>query len=179
MSSSPTYLDPIVIPLIKGETILDVGCGYGRWGNLIQSNFWEAGLTKPPIIEGFDAFQNNVDFCAKHSCYERVWKHTLPEPLTGQWDTVLACEIIEHLAQDEAEKTLDILESVARKRIIFSTPNWPYFRGGAETIVGYNDFEAHLSYISRKTFQQRGYRVYGAGFGNPDNIISRLALRLS
>ena len=48
MSSSPSYLDPIILPLIIGESVLDVGCGYGRWGNLIQSNFWEAGLSSPP-----------------------------------------------------------------------------------------------------------------------------------
>jgi hypothetical protein len=56
MSSLPSYLDPIILPLIVGETVLDSACGYGRWGNLIQSNFWEAGLSEYPKIDGFDAF---------------------------------------------------------------------------------------------------------------------------
>ncbi|MGK7876175.1 MAG: hypothetical protein AB4426_23625 [Xenococcaceae cyanobacterium] len=60
MGSSPTYLDPIIIARLVGETVLDVGCGHGRWGHLIQSNFWEAGLTKPPKVDGLDGFLQNV-----------------------------------------------------------------------------------------------------------------------
>ena len=72
MSSSPTFLDPVIIPLIVGETVLDVACGYGRWGNLIQSNFWEAGLNKPPEVDGFDGFLPNVEFCSNKNCYRKV-----------------------------------------------------------------------------------------------------------
>ena len=179
MSSSPSYLDPIVLPLIVGDTVLDVACGYGRWGHLIQSNFWEAGLSRPPQIDGFDAFQNNVDLCSKQTCYRKVWLQKLPEQLLGQWDTVLACEIIEHIPQVQVEQVMDILERAARRRIVFSTPNWPYYRGGGDTIVGFNDFEAHLSYVSREVFRKRGYKLIGAGFGNPVNIPSRIAVRLS
>jgi 2-polyprenyl-3-methyl-5-hydroxy-6-metoxy-1,4-benzoquinol methylase len=122
MSSSPTYLDPVIIPLILGDTVLDVGCGYGRWGNLIQSNFWEAGLKKVPLIDGIDAFEPNVEFCSKHHCYRNVWHQILPSPLLEQWDTVLACEIIEHIEQEKVEKVINDLEKAARKRVIFSTP---------------------------------------------------------
>ena len=173
MSSSPTYLDSIVIPLIAGGTVLDVACGYGRWGNLIQSNFWEAGLSKPPIIDGFDGFLPNVELCNQHNCYRHVWHQTMPSLLSGNWDTVLVCEFIEHLEQKNVEEVMDILEASANKRIIFSTPNWLYYRGGGETITGFNDLEAHLSYISRDFFRNRGYKLIGAGFGNPTNLLVR------
>ena len=173
MSSSPTYLDPIVIPLIKGETVLDVGCGYGRWANLIRSNFWEAEMAKPPLVDGFDAFENNVEFCRGQNAYREVWQHLLPEPLSGKWDTVLACEIIEHIPQEQTASAIAALEAVAAKRIIFSTPNFPNYRGGLDTIVGYNEYEAHVSYVSRAEFRRRGYRVVGAGFGNPESLLTR------
>jgi ubiquinone/menaquinone biosynthesis C-methylase UbiE len=39
VSSSPAFLDPVVLPLVKGTSVLDVACGLGRWGALPQSNF--------------------------------------------------------------------------------------------------------------------------------------------
>ncbi|GAB1539863.1 hypothetical protein NUACC21_25310 [Scytonema sp. NUACC21] len=163
MSSSPVCLDPIVVPLIRGKTVLDVGCGLGRWGNLIQSNFWEAQLDKPPLVDGIDAFQANVEYCSQQKCYRNVWYQVLPSPLEGKWDTVLACEIIEHIEQETVEDFLNILENAAKKRVIISTPNYPSFREGADTVVGFNDFEAHLSYVSRNDFRRRGYKVVGRG----------------
>ncbi|MDM9381591.1 methyltransferase domain-containing protein [Chlorogloeopsis sp. ULAP01] len=163
MSSSPLYLDPIVVPLITGETVLDVGCGLGRWGNLIQANFWEAGLDKPPLVDGIDAFQANVEYCSQQKCYRNVWYQVLPSPLPGKWDTVLACEIIEHIEQEKVEDFLKALENAAHKKVIVSTPNYPCFRDGSDTIVGFNDFDAHLSYVPRSYFQRRGYKVIGAG----------------
>src|SRR5438552_1358311 len=96
MSSSASYLDPVVLPLIVGESVLDVACGYGRWCHLIQSNYWEAGLSQPPVVDGFDAFEPNVAHCRRSGCYRKLWQQTLPSALDGTWDTVLACEVIEH-----------------------------------------------------------------------------------
>lgn len=178
MSSSPCYLDPIILPLIQGPTVLDVACGYGRWGQLMKTNFWEAGLSQPPLVDGIDGFEPNVTRCAGLGVYRSVLRHLLPEPLTGKWSTVLACEIIEHLPESMIATTIESLEAVAERRIIFSTPNWEYLRGGGETLEGFNELEAHLSYIPRSYFQQRGYTIIGAGYGNPRNIIVRVLNRL-
>ena len=55
MGPSPTALDSVVIPLLRGNLVLDAGCGVGRWGKLVRSNYWEAGLKSAPIVDGFDA----------------------------------------------------------------------------------------------------------------------------
>ena len=178
MSSSPSYLDPVVLPLIVGETVLDVACGYGRWCHLIQSNYWEAGLTAPPLVDGFDAFEPNVEHCRRAGCYRKVWQQTLPSLLEGSWDTVLACEVIEHLPEHEVTAVVDLLEHAARRRIIFTTPNFPAFRGGVDTQLGHNSFDAHLSYVPRSFFRSRGYRLRGAGWGNPTNPLVRITSRM-
>ena len=167
MSSSPTYLDPVIIPLITGESVLDAGCGLGRWGHLIQTNFWEAGLTNPPQVDGFDAFGANVEFCSNAGCYRKIWQQIMPSVLEGAWDTVLACEFIEHLEQGAMARVLDILEGAAKKRIIVTTPNQPSYREGIHTIAGRNEFEAHLSFASKPFLKQRGYRVVSAGLWYP------------
>lgn len=178
MSSSPSYLDPVVLPLIAGETVLDAGCGYGRWCHLITSNYWEAGLERPPEVDGFDAFAPNVELCARESCYRRVWQQLLPAPLEGEWDTVLAVELIEHVPEQDVEAVIELLESVARRRIIFTTPNAPAYRPGCVTRLGFNEFEAHLSHVPSELFRSRGYRLRGAGWGNQTKLVVRLGTRL-
>ena len=177
MSSSPTYIDPIVIPLIRGRTILDVGCGFGRWGALISSNYWEAGLKKKPVVDGIDAFAPNVAFCAKLPYYRNVQRVVLPAQIKGTWDTVIAIDVLEHIPQKKMLKALDILEQAAGKRIIVSTPNWPAYREGGHTDLGFNEYEAHLSYVSRKLLRERGYTILGAGFGNPDSFLVKWAAK--
>jgi SAM-dependent methyltransferase len=174
MSSSWSYLDPVILPLIAGESVLDVGCGMGRWGALIETNYWEARLNSAPAVDGCDAFEPNVEHCRQRGAYRRVWVQTLPSPLDGRWDTVLACELIEHIPQVRVAETLDLLEGAAAKRVIVSTPNSALYRGGSDTPLGFNELEAHVSYVPAELLKRRGYRIYGAGFGRYN---SRLALR--
>lgn len=178
MSSSASYLDPVVLPLILGESVLDVGCGYGRWGSLIHSNFWEAGLSEPPAVDGLDAFQPNVDACAANPAYRHVWQQALPSALGDRWDTVLACEVIEHVPQEQVAEVMDILEGAAVRRVILTTPNFPAFRGGVDTVGGFNAYDAHRSYVPRSFLTDRGYRLLGAGWGNPRNPVVEVARRL-
>lgn len=178
VSSSWTYLDPAVIPLLVGETVLDAGCGLGRWGALIESNYWEAKLDRQPEVDGFDAFAGNVEHCRRRGVYRHVWQQSLPSPIEGSWDTVLAIEIVEHVPPEDVERTLDLLEAAARRRVIVSTPNSEILRPGLETPAGFNPHEAHLSYVSRRMLRERGYTVRGVGFGRYNSALAKTAKRL-
>jgi 2-polyprenyl-3-methyl-5-hydroxy-6-metoxy-1,4-benzoquinol methylase len=178
VSSSWSYLDPVVLPLLVGETVLDAGCGLGRWAALIESNYWEAGLMAAPVVDGFDAFEPNVEHCRRRGTYRRVWQQALPSALEGTWDSVLAIELIEHVASEALGEVLETLEGAARRRIVVSTPNSLLLRLGSETPVGFNPFEAHLSYARRAIFERRGYSVRGVGFGRYNSRLARGAKRL-
>ena len=177
VSSSWSYLDPVILPLIVGRSVLDVGCGMGRWGALIESNYWEAGLERAPSVDGCDAFVPNVQHCRRRGAYQRVWAQTMPSRLDGTWDTLLACELIEHIPDEQVTETLDLLEAAAANRVIVSTPNSPMYRPGHETPFGFNALEAHVSYVSRSMLARRGYRIYGAGFGRYNSALALRAKR--
>ena len=124
-------------------------------------------------MDGLDAFAPNVRLCESAGTYRRVWEQRLPGPIDGRWDTVLASEVIEHVPQADVEPLLDTFERIATRRVIITTPNFPYFREGGETIVGYNEFEAHHAYVTQAFLRRRGYQVVGAGFCNPQSWLFR------
>ena len=175
MSSSPSFLEPVVLPLLRGDCVLDVACGIGRWGCLLRTNYFESGLTAPPTVDGLDAFAPNVEYAQKLGVYRKVWQAKLPCDLPrGVYSTVLACEVVEHLPMATVEQTLNEFEVAARERVIITTPNSECLRGGSETFLGFNQLDHHLSYVSADYLRKRGYRIYGAGFGNPHALSVKL-----
>lgn len=169
MGGSPVYLDPIVIPLIQGPRILDVGCGFGKWGNLCLTNYWEthsANEGGSPQIVGIDAYLPNVNMAKNNGCYTQVLHAIFPPlPFDKQtFDTVLMIEVVEHLQEEKAIELIKEAKRVAKYRVIISTPNFPNFREPHITITGLNDIEAHISFWSRRCLRQLGFRLYGAGW---------------
>jgi hypothetical protein len=177
MSSSPSFLDPVVLPLIRGSCVLDVACGFGRWGCLMRSNYFEWGLSDPPVVDAVDAFAPNVDYAKKLNVYRKVWQAKLPcEFPRNMYSTILASEVLEHLPQQQVEETLKEFESAAVNRVIITTPNFECLRGGGESFVGMNEFDHHLSFITPAFLRKRGYHIFGAGFGNPRTIRLKLVV---
>lgn len=151
--------------------MLDVACGFGRWGCLMRSNYFEWGLSKPPIVDAIDAFAPNIDYVKKLNVYRNAWQAELPckiQPAT--YTTILASEVLEHLPEKAVEQTLAEFEAAAINRVIVTTPNFECLRGGGDSFVGRNEFDHHLSFVSPAFLRKRGYKIYGAGFGNPRTL---------
>jgi SAM-dependent methyltransferase len=168
MGGSPVSLDPIVIPLVQGPRILDVGCGFGKWGYLCTSNSWQLFPSVPemrPEIVGCDGYEANVQMCRNNGCYSEV-RHCIVPPLPfddGSFDTVLLIEIIEHLNEEQAHTLIQEAKRVTRHRVILSTPNYSNLRGGSDTLTGWNDLDAHLSTIHRAELRKAGFKLSGCG----------------
>ena len=167
MGDSPLELDPVVLPLVEGRTVLDLGCGFGHWAQLLRTHYHSDDPARRAVVTGVDVFAPNVEFCRQVGAYASLVAADAVEFLTAQasgaFDTVLATELIEHLPRETGERLLVEAARVAGKVAILSTPNWRYLRPGASTMTGFNEHEHHVSSWTATDFRRHGYAVRGVG----------------
>ena len=167
MGYSPLDLDPVVLPLVAGKTVLDLGCGFGHWGHLLRTHYFSDDPQKAARITGVDIHDGNVAFCRRTGTYDELGCADALEFLARQpaaaFDTIIATELIEHLPKPSGEKLLAEVVRVAAKMAILSTPNWEYLRPGAMTMTGFNEHEHHVSAWRPSEFRRRGFTVRGVG----------------
>ncbi len=118
-------LGPVRLPILKrwigdlkGKKVLDVGCG----GGLICEPLARMGAK----VTGIDAGAENIAIArdhAKHSGLKIDYHATTAEDFKGQFDAVLALEIIEHV--DDPDLFVESLARLTRPGgvIIISTLN--------------------------------------------------------
>jgi 2-polyprenyl-3-methyl-5-hydroxy-6-metoxy-1,4-benzoquinol methylase len=178
MSQHPLEIDPIItgwLPNLAGKRVLDLGCGKGSLGLLLRQapGGLRAHLTAAEI------FQPNIDFVRRFNIYDEIFEGDIAEK--DHWpdfDVVVACEILEHLPRDAAERLLGRMEEHA-PTVIVSTPNGRDLRGP----IGGNPAEAHLSVWTVADFKTRGYEVKGVGSllhrGSRKNLLTAVAWHAS
>ncbi len=163
MSTSPLVFDPYIIQNVPGKTFLDVGCGYGKWGFLLKKY---ADPTQPRHVTGLDLFEPHVKALQADGIYDEVHvgdATALPFP-DKSFDTVIACEVLEHLPREQGEVLIRELRRVARLCFVVSTPGFPCLRGGSDTLDGFNPHEAHQHIYSYKDFSSLGFtQIIGVG----------------
>ena len=108
----------------KNTSILDAGCGEGFIADYIYNN------TKIKNITGIDINKDSLDFASsinKKIKYKKddIYKLSFKDK---QFDIVMTLEVLEHL--DNPKKALKEIIRVAKKKLIISVPNEPYFSLG-------------------------------------------------
>ena len=180
---------PEVIESIKGNSVLDLGCGYGRIGYLVFSNWWstasgakiaptdipKAERIKRGFMVGADLLMHNLKVAKWHRVYdEHVQANACDLPFKSKsFDTIVCVEAIEHIAPEKIPSFFQELDRVARKRIIITTPRNPsaeipeYPEGWKQLEDdSKKELEAmlHRSVVSIKEFKKHGYKISGTGF---------------
>jgi 2-polyprenyl-3-methyl-5-hydroxy-6-metoxy-1,4-benzoquinol methylase len=139
----------LVLSLVEGKRILDCGCGNGRWGYLLNK--------KGFMVEGFDISPLRINESQKLNVYNNLYVLDAEEKLpfeNNSFDTVLAVELLEHLAKSKAYYFLDELKRIAHIKVILSTPEGFYKSNSGTTFA-----EIHKSGWEVSELENLGFEV--------------------
>jgi ubiquinone/menaquinone biosynthesis C-methylase UbiE len=176
MSTSPLAFDALVVQNILGQSFLDVGCGYGKWGYLLKKYRQASAEAAPPTLTGVDLFEPHIRSLEKHAIYDSLHvASALKLPFKDKtFDSTIACEILEHLPRIDGPNLISELRRVSRQSFVVTTPNFACLRGGGQTIDGFNQHEAHLHNFLYREFRTLGFtQIVGIGFKTPSFKLSR------
>ena len=144
-SSNFAAISPIMsaVTQIKPRSVLDIGCGNGKYGFLIQEymRYW-MGIEEPHIdaIEIFDPYLG----IAQSMIYKKIIQHDALEALwqmeDKEYDLIIAVDILEHYEVNEGILLLDEMRRVG-KNIIVCTP----IKVSNQGAVFGNEYETHKS----------------------------------
>ena len=139
--------------IVKGNrTLLDVGCG---------SNSPIKSFSHKLHTEGVDCFEPSIKKSQEkeiHNKYHKINLMHLSKKIENKsFDCVLASDVIEHFTKKEGEKLIEMIESIAKKKVIIYTPNGFLKQGEYDN----NPWQVHKSGWYVKEMQKRGYKVIG------------------
>ncbi|TND08095.1 MAG: hypothetical protein FD123_2649 [Bacteroidetes bacterium] len=141
------------------KTLLDVGCGSDSPVKRFSKRMEK--------VTGIDAFQPSIDrsrAAGIHHEYKlmNVMDMTKEFP-EKSFDVVIASDLIEHLEKEDGMRLLEMMEKLARKKVIIFTPNG--FLEQRE--YDGNKYQVHLSGWDVEEMQKLGYRVNGINGWKP------------
>lgn len=142
-----------VVNNLKPQTILDIGCGFGKYGMLMREylELWEERLnperwqTKIVGIDAFEGYRNPIWDFVYNSVHIGDAEKILPT--LGSFDLILIADVIEHFDKENAINLLNFCLEKAEV-IIISTPREFYAQGDS---FG-NNYEIHRCLFQLEDF---------------------------
>jgi len=127
---------------IAPQSVLDVGCGYGKYGMLCRE-YIELWLQKEPRIDAIDVFRPYIKQLQR-AIYDDIYMGEAIKQLkkmdSKSYDLVLAIDILEHFTKEDGLEFIKELRRVG-KHVLISTPKRVKEQGD---IFG-NEYETHRS----------------------------------
>jgi len=156
MASSDTAQISTIIDLIQvlnPDSILDVGCGYGKYGYLsreyLMGNLWDKNKTLINAVEGFEKYITET----QRSIYNEIFicdAMNFPKYLNRNYDLVLIIDAFEHLSVENGRKFIEEVTKKA-KYLLISIPRFVVTQKGYTEDL--NKFEEHRSFWTRDMFK--------------------------
>ena len=141
------------------SSLLDIGCGdaspISRFAN------------RPPSSVGVDAYEPAIAKSRAlgiHDSYVCLNVLEIKDNFVERsFDCVMALEVIEHLEKEDALRLIVMMERIARKRVVISTPNGFLPQGAFDE----NLLQRHRSGWEVDEMRSMGYRVLGLSGWKP------------
>jgi hypothetical protein len=152
-----------IIRRFRPASVLDIGCGFGRWGFLsremldVWNNKVDAAQWKIRI-DAIEIFEPVIGPWHR-SIYDEIFigDATTVLPELSDYECIVIGDMIEHLEKPEGKALLDIARRKAQKVLLLNIPLgdfWPQnSRNG-------NIWEAHRSVWLRKDFRSQNAKTY-------------------
>lgn len=192
MQISNPYFSKYILPLVSGDSFLDVGCGAGLYGYLLKYAWHRTSANKMlSRIDGVDISQDTINTLKKFETYNNLYcSDALPLPMEDNtYDNVLSIECVEHLYEEDLKFFMHELYRVSKDTIIVSTPgltvcaNVPWCtteieRVSKEDFISYDTYvntlyTLHKCYVDASVFFQMGFKTYS----EPPNEKGEIALK--
>jgi len=163
------FVEKVISKGLHRKVLIDLGCGFGRWGHIIRSSVDEGGHEVGMI--GCDIFRPYLKATKEYNPYDDLIccdVRYLPFQERSV-DIALAFEVIEHLRKKEGHDVLAHLLKICRDRVIVSTPSGRFSQGPTRQ----NEFERHVSSWTEKDFKKLGFAVSKYGLGVDLELLCR------
>lgn len=109
---------------------LDVGPGYGTYGNLLKTNFKN--------IDAVEVWEKYIEQFKLRDIYQEVFVSDIMYFDFNQYDYLIIGDVLEHLSVEDAQKLVADINSLNKKCLIAVPYQYP--QGSHEG----NHYEAHL-----------------------------------
>ena len=140
------------------KTLLDVGCGSSSPIKSFSNKLYCVGV---------DAFEPSIEKSKKEQIHNKYYKMDVLEIGKNfkpkSFDCVLASDLIEHLTKEEGFKLLEMMEKIAKKKVIVFTPNGFLSQGEYDN----NPWQVHKSGWTVDEIKKRGYKIIGINGWKP------------
>ena len=137
----------------SADTLLDVGCG----NNSPLSRF----ARRPAFSVGVDLYRPWLEESRRKGIHDEYVEANILEIgerfEPGQFQVVLACDVLEHLVPADGATLLTLMETIASDCVVVLTPNG--FVAQGETFG--NPFEVHRAGWTAEMLRARGFEVAG------------------
>jgi hypothetical protein len=149
----PSYHHELEREVVGCTTLLDVGCGKDS-----PIKHFSSRLTRTVGVDVFAPALEQSRGAQIHSEYHQMNVLDIGTAFgEGSFDCVLASDLVEHLDKTDGLRLLDMMERIARKKVIVFTPRGFLTQHEYE----HNPWQEHRSGWEVDEMRARGYRVIG------------------